>query len=90
MLYNYVMLVGTFQKVEVLENSEILTLEDEDESGNISSIPIHINGIHEELNNIEIGKIIIVRAIVKMNEGQLQLIANKIIVPSHDGNKELL
>lgn len=90
MLYNYVMLVGTFQKVEVLENTEILTLEDEDESGNISSIPIRIKGIHKELNNIEIGKIIIVRGIVKMNEGQLQLIANKIIVPSQDGNKELL
>lgn len=90
MLYNYVMLAGTFQKVEVLENSEILTLEDEDESGKIGSIPIHINGIHEELKNIEIGKIIIVRAIVKMNEGQLQLIANKIIVPTEDGNKEFL
>lgn len=87
MLYNYVMLVGTFQKVEVLENTEILTLEGEDESGNISSIPIRIKGIHKELNNIEIGKIIIVRGIVKMNEGQLQLIANKIIVPSQDGNK---
>lgn len=90
MFYNYVMLAGTFQKVEVLENTEILTLEDEDESGNINSIPIHISGIHKELNSIKIGKLIVVRGIVKMNEGQLQLIANKIIVPTEEGNKELL
>ena len=90
MYYNYVLLVGTFQKLEVLENTEIITLEDEDESGNVNSIPIHINGIHKELNSIEIGKLIVVRGVVKMNNGQLQLIANEIIVSTEDGNKELL
>lgn len=68
MYYNYVLLVGTFQKLEVLENTEIITLEDEDESG----------------------KLIVVRGVVKMNNGQLQLIANEIIVSTEDGNKELL